>query len=118
MDIILQRILDLIKENGISQKDLVDDLGLGRTVVTEWKSGRSQSYKKYVDKIANYFDVDVNYLLGNTDIKKQAHQDGEPVPSSDKDKLFLSLVSTLSDEKKMLLLDYLQYLADKQRDEH
>lgn len=118
MDIILERILNLIKENSINQKDLVDSLGLGRTVVTEWKSGRSKSYKKYVDKIANYFGVDVNYLLGNTDIKKQAHQNGEPAnrPLTEREQIALEALSKLSEENQKFALDYLRYLADRHKD--
>ncbi len=45
------------------------DLGLYATAVSEWKNGKSKSYMKHLPKIAKYFDVSVDYLLGNTNME-------------------------------------------------
>ena len=39
-------------------------LGLSKNVFTEWKSGRATSYMKHLPKIAEFFGVSVDYLLG------------------------------------------------------
>ena len=39
-------------------------LGLSKNVFTEWKSGRATSYMKHLPKIAEFFNVSVDYLLG------------------------------------------------------
>ena len=66
----LQRILDLIAQKGITEKQFLQDNGFNRTLLSEWKSGKSASYKKHVDKIADYFDVSTDYLLGKSDVRK------------------------------------------------
>lgn len=60
----LDKILTLLKEHGKTQKQLMEYLGLGKTAFTGWKSGENTSYKKHIDKIAEFFDVSTDYLLG------------------------------------------------------
>lgn len=64
---ILARILLAIKESGHSQSDLADHLGLHRNNITDWKSGKSKSYTKYLPQIAEFLGVSIDYLVGNTD---------------------------------------------------
>ena len=67
MDITLEKILNLLKTKGIKDKDFVSAIGLYSSALSEWKSGKSVSYKKHIDKIAEYLGVSVDYLLGRTD---------------------------------------------------
>lgn len=68
---ILDRIIILLKENHKTQKDLCDYLGVKKNAFTDWKGGRSESYKKYLPEIAEFLGVSVGYLTGKTDIKKE-----------------------------------------------
>lgn len=63
------RIVELLKEQNKTQKQLMEYLGLGKTAFTGWKSGTTTSYKKYIGQIADFFDVSIDYLMCNTDIK-------------------------------------------------
>lgn len=65
MDII-NKILELLESNNRSQKELTDYLGIEKSIFSAWKSGKSQSYKKYIDKIAQYFDVSTDFLTGKS----------------------------------------------------
>lgn len=71
MDTTLMRILDLLNEQGKSQKDLTSFLKISANSFTNWKSGLNTSYKKYIYAIAEYFNVSVDYLLGNSDERKK-----------------------------------------------
>ena len=62
---ILTRILMLLNEKHIQQKELSDYLGLSKCTMTGWKNGNNKSYKKHLPKIAEFFGVSVDYLLGN-----------------------------------------------------
>lgn len=75
----LDKILNLLKEQNKSQKQLMDFLGLGKTAFTGWKSGINQSYKKHIDKIAEFLGVSTDYLLGieESPIKKPLSEDEE-----------------------------------------
>ena len=60
----IDKILLLLKEQHKKQKDLTDYLNISKGVFTDWKSGKNNSYLKHIGKIAEYFDVSVDYLLG------------------------------------------------------
>lgn len=61
---VLNKITELLKQQNKKQKDLTDYLGISKNVFTDWKSGKNNSYLKHIGKIAEYFDVSVDYLLG------------------------------------------------------
>lgn len=61
------RILNLIRDKGITEKQFIKEIGLNSSAVSDWKSGQSQSYKKHADKISAYFNVSTDYLLCKTD---------------------------------------------------
>lgn len=58
---ILDRIIGLL--GTADQKQLTDYLGLKKTAFTDWKSGKSNSYRKYLVEIADYFNVSLDYLV-------------------------------------------------------
>lgn len=62
---VLDRILMLLKENNMQQKDLAKALGLSSNALTGWKNGNNTSYMKHLPKIAEFLGVSVDYLLGN-----------------------------------------------------
>lgn len=64
---ILTKIQILLDEQGKSQTDLTNALGLKQPAFSEWKKGKSASYKKYLYQIASFLGVSPDYLLGKTD---------------------------------------------------
>lgn len=61
---VLTRILELLDEKHIQQKELSDYLGLSKCAMTGWKNGNNNSYRKHLPEIAEFFGVSVDYLLG------------------------------------------------------
>lgn len=66
--VLYQRIRELCSEKGISINKLEVDLRVGLSSIQKWKSTSSPSVDKII-KVATYFDVSVDYLLGRTDIR-------------------------------------------------
>jgi len=64
---VLETILSLIKENDITEKELLKQCGINTSFLTDWKNGRikNPSFDKLV-KIAQYFNVSLDYLTGRT----------------------------------------------------
>lgn len=60
-------ILELLENQGKTQKQLCDALGIGKQTFSNWKSGISSSYTKYLSQIADFFEVSVDYLLNKND---------------------------------------------------
>ncbi len=63
----LDKILKLLKEKNLKQKDLTDYLGISKNAFTDWKSGRINSYLKHLPKIAEFLGCSVDYLLTEND---------------------------------------------------
>lgn len=67
MSTIIETIDRLCEERGIKGSKLCDDLGISRSTLTELRKGRAKSLNiKKATLIANYFDVPLAYLLGET----------------------------------------------------
>lgn len=58
---ILDRICMLLGDR--EQQALTNHLGLKKTAFTDWKSGKSNSYRKYLIEIAEFFNVSLDYLV-------------------------------------------------------
>lgn len=63
----LTKILYLLKKNGLSEAEFARKLKMSRSNVTDWKRGRTKSYNKKLDKIAEILNVSVNDLLSDSD---------------------------------------------------
>lgn len=63
----IDRIFKLLEKNHMTAKDLSIAVGLSGGNITDWKTGRSKPSISSLNKIANYFNVSVDYLIGNTD---------------------------------------------------
>jgi len=65
---ILDRIESLMQENEVSKKSFLESIGHGRSAWSDWRSGRTSTYNDCLDKIADYFDVTTDYLLGRAEV--------------------------------------------------
>lgn len=65
--ILYNRIKELCSKKGISISKLESELGFSNSSIKKWERISSPSIDKIV-KVASYFDVSVDYLLGRTDI--------------------------------------------------
>lgn len=63
MDDTLERIVKCIGPKHGAKKQLAEYLGIHPNVITNWLNGRNRSYRHYLDEIAQYFNVSVDYLL-------------------------------------------------------
>ncbi|MCM1579303.1 MAG: helix-turn-helix domain containing protein [Ruminococcus sp.] len=58
---ILDRITMLLGSR--EQQELTEYLNLKKTAYTDWKSGKSKSYRKYLIEISEFFNVSIDYLV-------------------------------------------------------
>ena len=66
---VYERIIELCEEKDISQRRLQEEVGMSTGTISKWKKQTPRIDK--LQKVADYFNVDVNYLLGNTPYKNQ-----------------------------------------------
>ena len=60
----LAKIEILLEEKGISDIEFCEKMGLYSSALSEWRNGKTKSFKKHIDKIAAIFNVSTDYLLG------------------------------------------------------
>lgn len=108
-------IFTLLDRKGSSQSDFASYLGITRYVVSQWRRGISSSFTgaEYLNKIAAYFGVSVDYLLGTNEKDKspKVFSDLSPneiqlvkrfrkLPSSGQDMILRAAAVSDSKEKK------------------
>ena len=64
---VVQRIVDLISDRGLKDKDLTDHLGLPPGSMAKWKYDGSQGYLKYIVQISEFLKTSPNYLFLGTE---------------------------------------------------
>lgn len=64
------RLRYLRKQNNISQLKLAMDLSLNQNSISRYENGEREAGYDLLIKIADYFDVSVDYLLERTDNPK------------------------------------------------
>ena len=103
---VLNKILLLLEEKRLDQRDLSDYLGLSKNTMTGWKNGNNKSYMKHLPKIAEFFDVSVDYLLG-----KETHS----VANNFTYALYNELAHGLSDEELVQLRQFADFLRNNKQ---
>ena len=67
MRVFQEKIKELRKEKGLMQKELAQILQTTNSSISDWECGRSQPDLATLAKIALFFDVKTDYLLGLED---------------------------------------------------
>ena len=67
MKIFAERLMDLRKERGLSQATVARDLNVSLGIVCYWETNKSDPTASNIAKLARYFNVTSDYLLGLSD---------------------------------------------------
>ena len=65
---VFDRVKKLCEEQKITIVELEEKVGFGRNSMYSWKKNKPSTDK--LEKVASYFDVSTDYLLGRTDKKR------------------------------------------------
>ena len=100
------RLEQLCKEKGKSTTAVCAEIGIAKTTVSYWRNKSSVIPKQDVLlKIANYFNVSVDYLLGEEDKeKKTTDYDG----LSDGEKELLELFNRVPESQRQMVLQMIR----------
>lgn len=90
------KILKLLRtEKSMSQQELADALGISKSAINMYERGERQPNFEVLESIADYFNVDIDYLLGRTNKTTKiinpntiaAHFDGDEYTEEELDKI-------------------------------
>ena len=71
----MQNLKKLRLEKDITTIELGEILGVNNSTISMYESGKRQPNHETLKKIADYFNVSIDYLLGRTDCKRKFSQD-------------------------------------------
>ena len=66
----LKRLRNLREDNDLLQKQVAEELKIRRQVYGLYENGKRTIPIDLLDKLANFYNVSVDYILDRTDIKK------------------------------------------------
>ena len=101
------RLRDLREKEGISGAKLGEILEVGKSTVSMWENGKNYPTASMLQKIAKYFNVSTDYLLGKTDIKNELLTS---ITLDEFEVAFHGEVKDLTPEAKEKILEYARLL--------
>lgn len=111
--------LNLLKKNsGMNQKDLARAIGLSLSIFTIWNKGNAKPGLKQLVKVAQYFNVSLDWLVFGDDVPDNDLKNVIKVDFTDplEEKLFINF-RKLPNYCKINLLSYLEGMLDALPDE-
>lgn len=123
MDSCVERILEAISSLGIDQKSFAQMIGVRAQAITDWKNGKTISYKRHIEKIAEALGTTTEYLLTGNGPKKKTAPAGVPesdtISEDDIKAAFFEGAEDLSKEEMDALWedarDYMRYKLEQRR---
>ena len=98
------RIFELLDARGMEQKAFAEAVGTKEATVSDWRRGKSNSYNRYLVKIAQVLGCTVSDLLG---------EERKGSPPSEEDEL-RRLYAALTAQNREKAKDYLALLLGSQ----
>lgn len=122
----MNRIKELRIEKGITQADLAKILKISDRAVGYYENGDREPDYTTLLKIAEYFDVSIDYLLGVSDIRNpvvEAYKDlleRKAIQEKGKEELVIGLSyenkGVLTEEDKEEITRFAEYVANRRKE--
>lgn len=76
----MRRLKELRLQKGLRQIDFAKEMGILQSTLSSWETGRYEPDSEMLVKIANYFGVTVDYLLGGKKVSNSIKTKGKWIP--------------------------------------
>jgi Predicted transcriptional regulators len=106
------RLKELREKRGISQAVLAREMKISQGTIGNWESGTREPNFVMSKRIADYFGVTIDYLLGSSDIN-EAHTD--EITFDDFTYAMQNETRTLTEKDKALLLTMARQLNEARK---
>lgn len=105
MDDVVARIISKMKEHGLDQKTLAKKIGIRPQAITDWKTGFTTSYTKYLPQLAEILETSIDYLHTGKENVVQLH-----IPEEHLDNELVAELTSATPEEITQVRAYLQGL--------
>lgn len=106
----MNRIRELRKAKGLTMKELGKELGLAESTVSLYERDLHEPDLDTIRKLAAFFSVTMDYLLGHTDGDQEPKTENAPADDRAEAKM---LLEGMSDEQYQAALQYLKFLQSQ-----
>lgn len=107
---------DLLDQKKLKNSDVSRGTGISNMTLSDWKNGKTTPNSKNMQKIANFLDVSVDYLMTgkeNTFVESQAEIDFALARQNERVKEYMLKFAKLSDDKRNQIMSLIDMLEDK-----
>ena len=113
----IDKIFYLIEKSGKNPNTISKELNLKNNVIfTQWKKRQSKPSIENLIKIANYFDVTLDYLTGRNENETQTTENEFAKIRNEAEQKIMDDYRSLDENGKRQLEDFFQYLKSKYAD--
>lgn len=97
------RLKELREERNLSQLDVANAIGTSQTNIGRWEKERNEPSSGYVIKLADFFEVTTDYLLGREDDFGNISVTTNPDLSEDEKKILATFRSLPPQRRKTFM---------------
>lgn len=114
MNIVVEKILILLEKSELSTRQFEQRIGLCNASISAWKSGKASPSAKALQKIADYFELPLDYFYkDNASAPTHTHEEERTL--SEEEKQLIDLILSLTDEEVAELSKFVDYIISKRK---
>lgn len=100
---------------GLSQAKFAQEIGFSQSAITTWENQTREPGINALIKVAEYFNVSVDYLIGKPNTKNFAQKIEKPADLSDDELTLIEKYRRLQTGYQVLIGNQIQVLLDHQK---
>jgi len=101
-----KRLKELRKQHSISAEELAKLMGINKSTISRYETGKREPYIPFVQELASYFNVSMDWLVGRSEIKTSNISLG----------ILEKIFKSLPEDGKVELINYAKYLQNNHTD--
>lgn len=111
------RLVELRKSKKLTQQGLAEKLKITRSSLSQYEIGNRQPDYETLKKIADFFEVTTDYLLGYSNTKPVVEEEKTPYNVTDDPDLQIAFkeAADFSEEARRQTIDFINYLKEKEK---
>lgn len=107
------RLKELREKAGYSQQSFADAIGVKQSTVGNWEAGAREPKLEVMQKLADFFDVSVDYLIGRDNTPRPRKEAAQKKEISDEDIKFALFGGDVTDEAYEDVKRFAQFIKEK-----
>ncbi|MBP1917220.1 transcriptional regulator with XRE-family HTH domain [Lederbergia galactosidilyticus] len=114
MDMFSKRLKLLRTNKKLTQQNMANFLGITRQGYAKYETGQSEPDNETIKKLADFFDVSTDYLLGRTD-KPNEEKTAEEIYEDPDFQYAMRSAQGLSEESKQKVFDFIEMMKEVEK---